>query len=597
MWVGGATDSFSEKKFRGRIRFISYLFIGFYFFITSRLFFLQIVKGGELAQASESNRTQIIALRAPRGEFLDRFGNVIVQNRPSWSLLYSVPEKITIDREMVQKYLNPFSQSFPNYWEKRLQRAFETKQMVRLAEDISDDTAFVMRELEQLVPGLRVVMEFRRGYPVGNLATHIIGYLGEINERELRNVNYTERKSGDLIGKMGLEKIFDKKIRGQDGGMLIEVDSIGRLKKVIEELPFLRGGSVILTLDLNLQKVAEEELAKTTTKRGAAVAIDLNTGAILAWASQPTINALGSLGDELKDPNKPFLDRVYRGSYPPGSVFKIITAIAGFEKNAINLNEKIYCPGYLNLKDKNGKERRYGCWKIHGTVDFWKAMTESCDTYFYELGKKIGSQEIANHAFEFGFGQQVQGILPGENKGVLPSPLWKRKIGLGGWSTGDTLNTSIGQGFITATPLQVCVMMAVMANRGVVHRPYIVDRIIGPQGEILLKEEMSVIRTVQLKDNTWTLVNESLKNVVTQGTGVATKIDGLDIRGKTGTAQNPQGDDHAWFSVFAGYHGEKPSIALCVFVENGGHGGAVAAPIAKKILETALPPKNLSIKS
>lgn len=585
MWVGGNTDTFSEKRFRGRVRLMSVFFAVGYSLIALRLFHLQVVRGGDLAHLSESNRTQVIFLRAPRGDFFDCKGRVLVTNRPSWSLIYSVPEKSNASMKTMEEILKPYLAPFPTYWVKRLKKAFDSKQMVRLVENVPDRVAFLMREMELLLPGLRVVMEFRRGYPAGVLAPHLIGYLGEIGEHDLKG----SIKSGDLIGKMGLEKIQDEKLRGLDGGMMIEVDSIGRLKQVIKELPFQKGGDIHLTLDLDVQRVAEEELAKTESKRGAAVAIDVNTGAVLAWASAPSFDPMGSLVEDLKDSKFPFLDRVYKGAYPPGSTFKIITAIAAFEKNMIRTSERINCVGFVTLMDNSGAERKYKCWKNHGYVDYWRAMSESCDSYFYLLGKKIGSQSISECAQKFGFGRPVQDILTGENKGVLPSPAWKKKAGFGGWSTGDTYNMAIGQGFVTATPLQVATMMMGLATKGQVYRPHVVDRILDSAGNVKYQYTAPLIRGVELKESTWEAINKSLENVVTRGTGGATRIMHLDVRGKTGTAQNPHGDDHAWFAGYAGYRGENPSVVVCVFVENGGHGGVVAGPIVKRMLEAALP--------
>jgi penicillin-binding protein 2 len=460
--------------------------------------------------------------------------------------------------------------------------------MVRLVEDVPNNVAFLMREMESLVPGLRVVMEFHRGYPVGINAAHLVGYLGEVTDKDLKGA----LKPGDLVGKIGLEKTQDDKLRGQDGGMLIEVDSIGRLKSVLKELPFQKGSDVHVTLDLDVQRVAEESLAATESKRGAAVMIDVNTGAILAWASAPSFDPTGSLEKTLKDPKFPFLDRVYKGGYPPGSTYKIITAIAGFEKNAIRTAETVNCIGYVTLPDGRGGERRYKCWKKHGVVNYWQAMAESCDTYFYGLGKKIGPQSIADVATAFGFGQTTQDAMTGETKGVVAGPQWKRKMKLGGWSTGDTYNSSIGQGFNVATPLQVAGMMTAVATRGTLYRLYSVDRIIDLSGAVRFQTTPRVVRSIELKPSTWDAIHRSLEDVVTQGTGQATRIAHLDVHGKTGTAQNPHGDDHAWFAGYAGYKGEKPAVAICVFVENGGHGGAVAGPIVRRMLESALPDRS-----
>lgn len=257
----------------------------------------------------------------------------------------------------------------------------------------------------------------------------------------------------------------------------------------------------------------------------------------------------------------------------------------------IRPSETVNCIGYVTLPDGMGGERKYKCWKRHGVVNYWLAMAESCDTYFYMLGKRLGSQSMAEMATLFGFGQTTQDSMSGENKGVIPSPEWKRKMKLGGWSTGDTYNMAIGQGFSLATPLQVVSMMMAVATQGTLYRLYSIDKIVDVNGNVHTQAIPRVVRTIPLKQSTWDAIHQSLGDVVNQGTGQATRIPYLDVYGKTGTAQNPHGEDHAWFAGYAGYKGEKPSVAICVFVENGGHGGVVAGPIVRHMLEVALPPR------
>jgi len=590
MWVGSASSVFSEKRFRDRIRFLSVAFGLAYAVVVLRLFQLQIVKGEDFSQMSEMNRTQVMFLRAPRGNFWDRKGKMLITNRPSWALMFSgTDQKIT--RDQAERKLEPFLKSFSPQWKKRLQKAYQTKQIVRLVEDVPNDVAFALREMGELLPGARMQMEFRRSYPSDFAASHLIGYLGEIDEKEIRDEYWEDRRPGDLIGKMGLEKILDGDIRGEDGGVVIEVDSAGRLKRVIREMSYQTGNSVHLTVDDDVQKIATQALNDAPSRRGAAVVLDVQTGAIRAWVSSPKFNP-ESLKDELTDEELPLFDRVYKGAYPPGSLFKVITAMAGFEKGAIRTSETVDCIGFLTLKDRSNQEKKYRCWKRHGVVNYWSAMTQSCDSYFYLLGQKIGSQAIYDMGRLFSLGQGVQKIFTGENAGHLPNPVWKKQKGLGGWSTGDTFNMAIGQGFVTCTPLQMAIVAATIASKGKMYQPYVVDRISNIAGESVVKGTSSLLRTVELKESTWSMLHEAMRMVITSGTGKACDIPYLDIRGKTGTAQNPHGDDHAWFAAFAGYPNEPPALAICVFVENGGGGGGVAAPIARKILEVALPDRN-----
>jgi len=591
MWVGGQADLFSQKKFSDRVRLISVLVAIFYGVIVLRLFVLQVIRGDDLARLSESNRTQVLFLRAPRGDFYDRKGKLFVTNRPSWSLMYTGPEELKDQVSQVQNRLAPFLEPFPKRWMKRLQYSFRTGQMVRLAEDVPDRISFGLREMGELLPGLRVVMEFRRGYPLGFLAGHLVGYLGEIDVKELRQEYWKPRKLGDLIGKSGLEKILDSSLRGRDGGMLIEVDSVGRLKKVMRNLPYHKGTSVHLNLDVEIQRKAQDLMNQTKTKRGAVVVIDVNTGAILSWVSSPTFDPSENLGEALTDENKPFFDRVYKAKYPPGSIFKIITALAGFENSHIKIKEKIDCKGFVYLKGRTGKARKFRCWTKHGKVDYWKAMAQSCDSYFYLLGAKTGVNSITQLARKFGLGQRTQKFIPGEEKGLVPTPQWKRKQPDkgGGWSTGDTYNLSIGQGFLETTPLQMGLMMAAVANKGTLWRPQIIKRITDQNSVVNFQADPVIWKKIELDMPIWAAMHESLRRVVKMGTGRGAQIPYLDVRGKTGTAQN-QSHDHAWFIAYAGYPGEDPQVAICVFVENGGSGGTVAAPIARQILEVALPP-------
>src|ERR1044071_8299676 len=230
---------------------------------------------------------------------------------------------------------------------------------------------------------------------------------------------------------MDLERTMDHQLRGQDGGTVIEVDSAGRLQRIIRELPYPKGNSLYLTLDGDVQTAAAEGLAQSPTKRGAAVAIDVRTGALLAWVSCPSFNPGKFLSEDMVDKNLPLFDRVYKGAYAPGSLFKIITAVAGFEKNVIRTSARVTCPGYVILKDKENQEKKYKCWKTHGVVDYWRAVAESCDVYFYELGQDIGSQGMYEAARQFGLGEPVQNILPGENAGTISNAFWKKRKGLG----------------------------------------------------------------------------------------------------------------------------------------------------------------------
>jgi penicillin-binding protein 2 len=427
-------------------------------------------------------------------------------------------------------------------------------------------------------------------YPKEILASHVLGYVGQITDEELDQFAEQGYHGGDWIGKSGLERIYDPSLHGQDGGFLIEVDARGRQVRVIRHLLPQAGKDLVLTLDAKLEAMAEDRLRRTGHP-GAVVLIDPQSGGLLTLASSPGFNPnlflpLGNSQDRqalLADPDLPLYNRAIQALYPPGSTFKIITALAASEDHRLNPDERVYCNGSYTL----GKERRiFHCWRLkgHGSVDFLEGIAQSCDVYFYQLGEKIGPESIEHMAKIFGLGQATGVDLPHEKKWPLPLA-WKIAHHQH-WQGGDTLNYAIGQGALQLTPLQMASMMATFANGGSIYQPFLVmeSHRFGEEPEHLGGPHM--VAHLALSDSSLTLLRKGLTQVVRSGTGVAAKLVDFDVAGKTGTAQVPKGKEHGWFVAYAPV--QNPQVACAVVVEHGGHGGSVSAPIAHDLLALAL---------
>jgi penicillin-binding protein 2 len=436
---------------------------------------------------------------------------------------------------------------------------------VRLLSGLSNKDPRVARIEEALpfLPGIYLKTDPVRYYPEGALAAHLIGYESEIDADGLQKRREQGYRLGDRLGKTGVESAFEDQLRGTDGGEQVEVDACGRKLSEAAKLEPRAGEEVTLTIDLDIQRAAEAAMAG---HNGAVVALDPNTGDILAMVSAPSfdLNAPGGARSEF--------NRAVRGQYPPGSVFKIITAAAGLEDGKINPNTYFYCDGaYQGIR----------CWKHdgHGAQDLVNALAHSCNVYFMHTAERLGADELAKMARRFGLDQSVDidGVLTGK-AGVVPNPAWAKRVMHRAWEPGDTLQMGMGQSSLTVTPLQSAFVAAAIANGGHLVRPRLIQRI----GD---KTQPTQPPTpLGLKAETLRWIERGLRAVVVEGT--AKQLDAsLQIAGKTGTAQNPGGADHAWFVGYA--PANHPTIAIAVLVEQGGHGGVVAAPIAEAIIRAA----------
>jgi penicillin-binding protein 2 len=478
-----------------------------------------------------------------------------------------------------------------------------------LSQDIGRSALAAVEVHRYDLPGIEVTVEPRRNYIHKESASHLLGYLSEINPDELKCGEYPDCRGGDFIGKFGVEKAYGSFLRGKRGGRQVEVDARGRVVRVLKTVEAQPGHNLYLTIDQRLQAKAEALLAGVV---GAVVAMDPNTGELLALASSPSFDQndfVGGLSPEkwkslISNPFRPMENKALQGEYPPASTFKIVTAVAGLEEGVIDANTKFYCPGHYRFGN-----RVYRCWKKwgHGSVDVVRALAESCDVFFYQVGEKLGVDRIAAYSKAFGLGSPTGTNLDREARGLIPTAAWKKKRTGVPWQRGETLSVAIGQGYDLATPLQMAVLTSAIANGGIRYRPSIVKEIRTAQEEVVQGGETQEVDRVKLSRETLELVRRGLWEVVNTkgGTARIARVEGLGISGKTGTAQivgrkknEPRAKDedlplhlraHAWFVAYA--PSDRPSIAVSVIVEHGEHGSSAAAPIARELIKFYLAPE------
>jgi penicillin-binding protein 2 len=561
-----------------------------------RLWHLQIREGPYYRDLSENNRTRQVLLEPARGLIYDRHGVLLANNVPSFSLYVTLED--VKDREVLVEQLADLLGLDPALIRKKL-GGKGGKLLPRKIKDrmtLRDATLVESHRLD--LPGVMVEVESQRNYPGGVTAAHLLGYVGEISPEQLEKPEFSGLHQGSIVGQYGVEKSFDRHVRGQAGQKNVEVDALGHEKRAaVVEKP-QAGNDLYLTIDVRLQKVAEDLLGQ---EYGAIVALDPTNGDILAMASRPGFDP-NVLSRELtpkqwveivQDEGRPLNNRASQGQYPPGSTFKVPMAVAALETKTMAPSSTVFCNGGYQF----GK-RIYHDWKAsgHGAVDLHTALVQSCDVYFYTVGQRMGIDVMAEFGKEFGLGQGTGVELPSERAGIMPSTAWKQKAKNEPWLPGETVSAAIGQGYVTVTPLQMANLIGTVANDGVNYRPRLVqavmDRVTGN-----LQELPAVPRgKVKAKPETFRIIKEALADVVTKGTATRAKSSLVTIGGKTGTAQvaalrtGPQENipkkfrDHAWFIAFAPV--ESPKIAVAVLAEHMGHGGSAAAPLAKEVIET-----------
>ncbi|ACC98928.1 Penicillin-binding protein [Elusimicrobium minutum Pei191] len=556
--------------------------------IAMRLIDIQVIRHEYYKQQSERNRTQTLYQVAPRGRIFTSEGIAIAQSSPVFSL-YFFPSKNNSDNEYIASVAQAVSQAIKQPYEditNKFKRAVKSGKASKIAENLSAGNILALSELQIHYSGLYIIEESKREYPYKNMASHLIGYMSSMEGSVWRDRDQSlDYRLDSKVGRFGIEKKFEKYLKGSDGGIFLEVDHMARLQSVIEDKKGRPGADVHLTLKHDLQKTAEESIASSKTGRGAVIAINPKNGAVLAIAAAPSFDPNIFVPYEHEDTEKLRKDikefnLAVQGVYPPASTFKIITAMAASEAGKLNTEITYNCPGYYDIGS-----RVFKCWTRHGIVDFWRGMAQSCDTYFYILGGLVGSVAIERMQREFMFGYPTGIDIPGERGGNLFGPT-RRARNRTYWFPGDTLNLAIGQGELLVTPIKMAQITAAVASRGKLWRPYYLDRIVSPEGEVLLQEEPKLLREVAAKEKTWDIIFKALKGVVDNGTAKSVKLKGYDVYAKTGTAQNPHGDDHGWMIAFAAPEGKEPEIAVVAFVEFGKSGSGAGGPIVRAMLKS-----------
>ncbi len=557
-----------------------------------RLFDLQILKGDDMRKLSEQNRVRVKKILAPRGMVYDRKGTVVADTRPSFNL-YLIREDIhdfnqtvdglakllNLDREDIiarLKEARDYPSSFP----------------VKIESDLNKDQVAKVEANKFYLPGVIIQIEPKRNYPYGIMLAHVLGYVSEISSEELKAKENKQYAPGDYIGKFGLEKGYEQYLRGIDGEQRVEVDATGREVRVLDTVEPIAGNSLHLNIDMNLQMAVEKAFEG---KKGGCIVTDPRNGGVLVLLSRPAFdpNQLSSGATKdywakvATDKTHPLQNRVTQGRFPPGSTFKPVLALKGLEKGIINENSSFSCRGGFFYGN-----RVFKCWRKegHGSVAVHRGIVESCDVFFYNLGLKLGIDNIHEMAETIGL-TKVTGIdLPGEKAGVVPSTAWKQKTYGEKWYEGETVSVSIGQGAVWLTPMQLQQLSSFIANEGVTFKPQIVNKIVSPQGKVLKVFEPAMLTNAKMSKQAMAIVKDGMKGVVNEprGTAYASRLANVSISGKTGTAQSASlgsgKGDHAWFVAFA--PSDAPVLSMAILIEFGGHGASMSAPIAKIVTES-----------
>ena len=546
--------------------------------IGSRLAYLQLFQGERNRQLADNNRIRLIPRQPERGKILDRRGKILAGNRLSYAVFLW---PISNSKEEWGRIL-PHLAKILNIPQKTIgdrlnQAGYESPVLVRIARGLSPAQVTALAEYSQVLKGVQVNAEAVRNYPYGDLAAHVLGYTGEMSDQDLKAKQGEGYRLGDVIGQMGVESAFEQQLRGEWGGQQVEVDGIGRVLRILGEKTAKAGNDVQLTLDLDLQRAAERALGD---RKGAIVAIDPRNGAVLAMVSRPAFDPnlfstyiTDAQWKQLQSLEFPFVNRALQG-YPPASTFKIVTTTAAIESGKFPVGTVLptypyVAVGGIQFWDWN----RAG----FGPLDFPGAMAWSSDTFFYQTALGMGEEPLVQWMRRFGFGQKTGiEIAAEEAAGLVPDPPWKEKELKEPWYVGDTVNMSIGQGYIQSSPLQVAVMFAVAANGGYRVKPH-----------LLMDNQVERWReSLKMNPETVRILEEGLRQVITSGTGTALNVSTLPpVAGKSGTAEDPPRSSHTWFGAYA--PASKPEVVVVAFGENsGGGGGSVAAPMVRQVLET-----------
>ncbi|MBT3528207.1 penicillin-binding protein 2 [Porticoccaceae bacterium] len=598
------SDPTRERNiFVGRIVIASFFVLAMALVLLARYADLQVTQHQDFVTNSDNNRVHIRPVPPARGVIYDRNGEILADNRPA-SNLTIIRERTKDLNSLITKIgsLIQLSDADIKRFYKRLERRRPFEQ-TPLKFNLSAEEQAILAVNEYLLEGIKVSARLTRSYPKGELFAHVVGYVGRINERELRAIDSIKYSGTDSIGKVGLEKFYEQNLLGEVGSEHVETNAKGRVMRVLDQADPNAGNDLVLHLDSRLQQISYDAF---DGERGALIAMDIKNGGILAMVSAPSydpnlfVSGISQKNYDLlvNSTDKPLFNRAIRGQYPPGSTVKPLFGLIGLTNKNITIDTKIEDPGYFIMegierpwRDHNSKRGGHG-----SDVDLAEAIIESCDVFFYKMGIKTGIDALSSQSAMFGLGTKTGIDLPGEASGIMPTRKWKKESRNAAWYNGDTINMSIGQGFMLTTPLQLAVMASRIASKGNIVQPQIVKSINNKvQPTIFLPSDSKI------DEENWTYVHGAMKDVVHSSRGTAKSISsGLlyQIAGKTGTAQvvsinadedydksklNKRQWDHALFIAFA--PAENPEVAIGLIVENGEHGSSVAAPIARKVLD------------
>lgn len=597
------------RQFRDRV---VVFYIGtaiFLLLIVARLFFLQVISGEELRRFSESNRLKKERLFPTRGVIYDRNEKVIVDNRAAFDVIL-LSQYYPFDPQTDARLAKALGMS-PADLEKKLakQRKNRTFHPVLLKTDVSKDVLAAIETDKAGFPGIDIETVVQRRYPLGDFASQLLGYIGEVDNADIKRLKKANLAMGDYVGRSGVERQFDEALRGVNGVGYVEVDAMGRRKLAnpdsakllgyVTQTDPVPGQDLHLTIDADLERVATDSF-RSRGFRGSVVAIDPRSGEVLAMVNEPSYDpsvvSIREIDSKIwvalsQNKERPLRNRAIQDHYPPGSTFKLFMALAGLAEGLVNENSTVDCYGHMQFGN-----RRFHCWKQHGKVDFIKSIRESCDIFYYNLGIQLGIDKIAKYARDFGLGSPTGISLPNEQRGIIPDSEWKMKTYQQPWHPGETVSVSIGQGYVATTPLQLVNAFAAIGNGGFLYRPYIVKKISAVGERPGLEKKPELLRKIEISPEMIKLVKEGLFEVVNRpgGTAVRSFSPLTEISGKTGTSQvratikkkcellDVADRHHGWFVGYAPK--ENPEIAVVAIAEHSCH-GSVAGPVAKEVIE------------
>lgn len=585
-----------ERNQAGRLHVMLVICLVLFTVLIGRMVYLQLWRGDYYAKQSDGNRLRQSKISAPRGLIYDSEGKVLVNNLPGYAVVLQKQSKYK--EETLQRLSTLLDMPVEDI-KKKIEASANYYEPIMLKNNLDIQLVTRIEEQRRYMPEVMLTVQTIRNYPYHELAVHALGYVGEVSEYEMERNLFKDVTQGSIVGKEGLEKSYDKYLRGVDGAFMEEVDVGGNVVKHYDSIQPVQGKSLKLTLDYELQaeleKFTDKHLAYLRNsgiapgaRAAAVVALDPRNGAVRAMVSRPGydpnwfVHGISSKNWNSinNDPNYPMNNKVITGEYPPGSTFKIVTGSAAFELKKVGLDEPIFDGGFHPLVPTMGNAGG----EVLGWLTFIKALAMSDNVYFYELGNRVGIDNIAKYARIYGFGEKTDIDLDGESKGLVASKEVKRKIWNEDWRLGDTFNAAIGQGFNLTTPMQLAVMLSIVANGGVKYQPYLVDSILNVDGSVFEKPKRHEGKHIDVSQQTIDYISMGM-SATTQEGGTASYFSGLPkaIAGKTGTAENSHGRDHGLFVAYGPV--DNPELVVVCIVEQGGFGSTAAGPIVYKAFE------------